>query len=73
MLLVGLFQCNFVTCLILWFVGRFLWILLSGVFIQEFEESGDPEKHFQALLSLAKQGIEKGKVGLIASTMDNIR
>ncbi|KAJ0088804.1 hypothetical protein Patl1_32735 [Pistacia atlantica] len=29
---------------------------------KEFEESGDPEKHFQALLSLAKQGIEKGKV-----------
>ncbi|KAH9674283.1 TatD related DNase [Citrus sinensis] len=28
----------------------------------EFEESGDPEKHFQALLSLAKEGIEKGKV-----------
>lgn len=31
-------------------------------FLQEFEESGDPEKHFQALLSLAKEGIEKGKV-----------
>lgn len=30
--------------------------------VQEFEESGDPEKHFQALLSLAKEGIEKGKV-----------
>lgn len=29
---------------------------------KEFEESGDPEQHFQALLSLAKQGIEKGKV-----------
>ncbi|KAH9737896.1 TatD related DNase [Citrus sinensis] len=29
---------------------------------KEFEESGDPEKHFQALLSLAKEGIEKGKV-----------
>lgn len=29
---------------------------------QEFEDSGDPEKHYQALLSLAKQGIEKGKV-----------
>ncbi|XP_074264546.1 uncharacterized protein LOC141587029 [Silene latifolia] len=28
----------------------------------EFEESGDPEGHFQALLSLAKQGVEKGKV-----------
>ncbi|XP_021769596.1 putative deoxyribonuclease TATDN1 [Chenopodium quinoa] len=28
----------------------------------EFEESGDPEKHFQALLSLAKEGVEKGKV-----------
>ncbi|KAJ4831887.1 hypothetical protein Tsubulata_022301 [Turnera subulata] len=30
--------------------------------IQEFEKSGDPEKHFQALLSLAKEGIQKGKV-----------
>ncbi|KAM1096404.1 hypothetical protein ACFX19_014195 [Malus domestica] len=29
---------------------------------KEFEESGDPDKHFQALLSLAKEGIEKGKV-----------
>lgn len=29
---------------------------------KEFEENGDPEKHFQALLSLAKEGIEKGKV-----------
>lgn len=29
---------------------------------KEFEESGDPENHFQALLSLAKEGIEKGKV-----------
>ncbi|XP_024986879.1 putative deoxyribonuclease TATDN1 isoform X4 [Cynara cardunculus var. scolymus] len=28
----------------------------------EFDESGDPEKHFQALLSLAKEGVEKGKV-----------
>ncbi|KAJ7976219.1 TatD related DNase [Quillaja saponaria] len=28
----------------------------------EFEESGNPEKHFQALLSLAKEGVEKGKV-----------
>ncbi|KAL5545693.1 hypothetical protein UlMin_005380 [Ulmus minor] len=29
---------------------------------KEFEESGDPEKHFRALLSLAQEGIEKGKV-----------
>ncbi|XP_027350825.1 putative deoxyribonuclease TATDN1 isoform X3 [Abrus precatorius] len=29
---------------------------------KEFEESGDPEKHFQALLTLAKEGIQKGKV-----------
>ncbi|KAM7262751.1 hypothetical protein ACFE04_000434 [Oxalis oulophora] len=36
--------------------------LLSLTYTQEFEESGDPEKHFQALLSLAKQGIERGKV-----------
>uniref|UniRef100_A0A0E0AFQ7 TatD related DNase n=1 Tax=Oryza glumipatula TaxID=40148 RepID=A0A0E0AFQ7_9ORYZ len=28
----------------------------------EFEESGDPEGHFQALLALAKEGIAKGKV-----------
>ncbi|KAF3781359.1 putative deoxyribonuclease [Nymphaea thermarum] len=28
----------------------------------EFEESGDPELHFQELLSLARQGAEKGKV-----------
>lgn len=31
---------------------------------EEFDESGDPEKHFQALLSLAKEGVEKGKVCL---------
>ena len=36
-----------------------LFIYLS---IQEFEEGGDPEKHFQALLSLAKEGMQKGKV-----------
>ncbi|GAB4834156.1 hypothetical protein Ancab_032420 [Ancistrocladus abbreviatus] len=29
---------------------------------KEFEESGDPERYFQGLLSLAKEGIEKGKV-----------
>lgn len=29
---------------------------------KEFEESGDPERHFQSLLSLAKEGVEKGKV-----------
>ncbi|KAG9160441.1 hypothetical protein Leryth_008830 [Lithospermum erythrorhizon] len=28
---------------------------------KEFDESGDPENHFQALLSLAKEGIQKGK------------
>lgn len=38
-------------------------ILESGFFFyQEFDESGDPEKHFHALLSLAKEGIAKGKV-----------
>ncbi|KAF5937837.1 hypothetical protein HYC85_025343 [Camellia sinensis] len=31
---------------------------------KEFDESGDPEKHFQELLSLAKMGVEKGKVML---------
>ena len=35
---------------------------------KEFEESGDPEKHFQALLSLAQEGIEKGKVWMITLT-----
>lgn len=29
---------------------------------KEFDESGDPEKHFQELLFLAKKGAEKGKV-----------
>ncbi|EPS70402.1 hypothetical protein M569_04356, partial [Genlisea aurea] len=29
---------------------------------KEFDESGDPEKHLEALVSLAKQGIDKGKV-----------
>ncbi|EYU18106.1 hypothetical protein ABFS82_10G060300 [Erythranthe guttata] len=28
----------------------------------EFDDSGDPEKHYEALLSLAKEGVEKGKV-----------
>ncbi|KAL3755534.1 hypothetical protein ACJRO7_002567 [Eucalyptus globulus] len=30
--------------------------------LQEFEESGDPDKHYQSLLSLAREGIQKGKV-----------
>lgn len=34
----------------------------SSVLNQEFEDSGDPEKHLQDLLTLAKEGIEKGKV-----------
>ncbi|KAJ0982633.1 hypothetical protein J5N97_010888 [Dioscorea zingiberensis] len=29
---------------------------------KEFEESGDPEQHFEDLVSLAKEGLEKGKV-----------
>lgn len=29
---------------------------------KEFEESGDPERHYQALLSLAREGVAKGKV-----------
>ncbi|KAG9445275.1 hypothetical protein H6P81_016615 [Aristolochia fimbriata] len=29
---------------------------------KEFEDSGDPEHYFQQLVSLAKEGIEKGKV-----------
>lgn len=32
--------------------------------MKEFEESGDPEKHFQELLALAKEGVEKGKVSI---------
>lgn len=35
-------------------------VMLS--FHQEFEESGDPEKHYQDLFSLAKEGMQKGKV-----------
>lgn len=37
----------------------------SSVRNQEFEDSGDPEKHLQDLLTLAKEGKEKGKVRLI--------
>ncbi|KAK9153367.1 hypothetical protein Sjap_000847 [Stephania japonica] len=29
---------------------------------KEFEDSGDPEKYFQNLISLARKGVEKGKV-----------
>ncbi|PIA59769.1 hypothetical protein AQUCO_00400575v1 [Aquilegia coerulea] len=29
---------------------------------KEFEDSGDPEKYFQDLVSLAKEGVDKGKV-----------
>ncbi|KAI4310618.1 hypothetical protein MLD38_035585 [Melastoma candidum] len=29
---------------------------------KEFDDSGDPEKHYDALLSLAREGIQKGKV-----------
>lgn len=36
--------------------------VIAGVVCQEFDENGDPEKHFQELLSLAKKGAEKGKV-----------
>lgn len=37
-------------------------VMICFNLVQEFDESGDPEKHFQALLSLAKVGVEKGKV-----------
>lgn len=40
----------------------FWWMWVMFYLVQEFEESGDPDKHFQSLLSLAKEGIEKGKV-----------
>lgn len=52
---------------------RYLLLFFAIVcFTQEFEDSGDPEKHFQALLSLAKEGIEKGKVCFISS-LDTLR
>ncbi|PHT77869.1 hypothetical protein T459_15921 [Capsicum annuum] len=34
----------------------------ARLFCTEFEDSGDPEKHLQDLLTLAKEGKEKGKV-----------
>lgn len=40
----------------------------SSVLNQEFEDSGDPEKHLQDLLALAKEGKEKGKVCSIVMT-----
>lgn len=43
-------------------------LLLS---VQEFEESGDPEHHFQELVSLAREGIAKGKVYLSASYLQS--
>lgn len=30
---------------------------------KEFEKSGDPDKYYQELVSLAKEGVAKGKVG----------
>ncbi|GFQ01429.1 putative deoxyribonuclease tatdn1 [Phtheirospermum japonicum] len=39
--------------------GRFIHSTLP---LAEFDDSGDPEEHFKALLSLAKEGVEKGKV-----------
>lgn len=51
-------------CIAIW-INMWTWeymILDCLSMFQEFDESGDPEKHFQALLSLAKEGIEKGKV-----------
>lgn len=41
----------------------------SSVLNQEFEDSGDPEKHLQDLLTLAKEGIEKGKVRSISLSL----
>lgn len=35
---------------------------------QEFDDSGDPERHFEALLSLAMEGVEKGKVSAFFSS-----
>lgn len=42
------------------YVGCF--VISSFILNQEFEDSGDPEKHLQDLLTLAKEGKEKGKV-----------
>lgn len=42
------------------YVGCF--VIFFFVLNQEFEDSGDPEKHLQDLLTLAKEGKEKGKV-----------
>lgn len=42
------------------YVGCF--VISSSILNQEFEDSGDPEKHLQDLLTLAKEGKEKGKV-----------
>lgn len=44
-------------------------LLLS---VQEFEESGDPEHHFQELVSLAREGIAKGKVYLVRHTCNHV-
>ena len=32
------------------------------ILAQEFEDSGDPDKHYEELLALAKEGASKGKV-----------
>ncbi|KAK3029267.1 hypothetical protein RJ639_039507, partial [Escallonia herrerae] len=37
------------------------WVCTRQDAMWEFDGSGDPEGHFQALLSLAKEGVEKGK------------
>ncbi|KAM3376362.1 hypothetical protein P3S68_015077 [Capsicum galapagoense] len=39
-----------------------LWVCTQHDAMWEFEDSGDPEKHLQDLLTLAKEGKEKGKV-----------
>lgn len=42
----------------------YLFLSYSCNFVKEFEDSGDPEKYFEDLVSLAKEGVEKGKVSL---------
>uniref|UniRef100_A0A0E0HWT5 Uncharacterized protein n=1 Tax=Oryza nivara TaxID=4536 RepID=A0A0E0HWT5_ORYNI len=57
--LLGAFKVFVVMCLRSW--RLFCTVGVHPTRCGEFEESGDPEGHFQALLALAKEGIAKGK------------
>ncbi len=39
-----------------------------NLWFQEFEKSGDPDKHLQELLKLAKEGAARGKVSSLPLT-----